>query len=363
MKRAATIFLTGILVLGLCAGAQASTTLKDCALVINGARVPLNASTGYVKKSGSAMMVPVQTALSSAGVAYTYDAATGILSFTGALGKRVELKKGTKTLRIDGRASALRMKTEVKNGVMTADVRCFAALSYGAKSYKNSKALRTKGYKSGALALAATGVSLALPSDGAANDSVLPEQAKAAAKTARQIVTVKYSAKSAATLTYFLKGKDDKWVKQYAVGAYVGQKGIGKKKEGDKKTPTGTFSLSMPFGIKNDPGAAMGGYLQVTANHYWSGQNGEYYNRLVDTSVNTAYKPTKADEHLIDYKGVYNYALWIDYNPTGAASKGSAIFLHCKGKNAYTGGCVAVSESVMIDLIKSLESGAKIVIY
>lgn len=363
MKRVFSAVMALVFTLAFCASAFASTAQKDCALVVNGARVSLNAATGYIRKSGSAMMVPVQTVLTAASVEYTFDQKTGLISFASPEGKKVELKKGAKTMRIGGKASKLRVKTEVSKGIMTADVRFLASLNYSAKNYKNSKALRAQGYKNGALALARSGGSLTLPSSTAASTSALPAKLEAAAEGTSQIVGVKYSSGSKATLTYYSKGTDGNWLKQYSASAYVGKKGIGKTKEGDKKTPTGTFSLSTPFGIKADPGAAMGGYLKVTNDHYWSGQNGAYYNQLVDVSVNTAYKPTKADEHLIDYKGVYNYCLLIGYNASGTASKGSAIFLHCKGSNAYTAGCIAVAESVMVDLLKTLNAGAKIVIY
>ena len=71
---------------------------------------------------------------------------------------------------------------------------------------------------------------------------------------------------------------------------------------------------------------------------------------------------TSADEHLIDYKGVYNYCMFIDYNAEGTAGKGSCIFLHCMGSQKSTAGCIAVPESVMSKIVQWAEQGAKIVI-
>ena len=138
--------------------------------------------------------------------------------------------------------------------------------------------------------------------------------------------------------------------------------GIGKTREGDKKTPIGTFNLKQPFGIKDNPGTSLD-YVKVTRYHYWCGASGsKYYNQLIDTRV-TSRARTPSDEYLIQYTGVYDYCAFIDYNASGTAGKGSCIFLHCTGSKKYTAGCVAVPRSVMIRILKSLKPGCKIVIY
>ena len=190
------------------------------------------------------------------------------------------------------------------------------------------------------------------------------QQSKAAyldcANSTDQIVLVEYQGGSKALLTIHEK-KSGVWKQLYSCTAYVGSNGIGKTREGDKKTPTGTYNLTRPFGIKADPGANSA-YTKVTKYHYWCGTSGsEYYNQLVDTrKVNRA--RTSSDEYLINYKGYYNYCMFIDYNKDGDAGKGSCIFLHCTGSKKSTAGCIAVSESVMKNIIRWAEPGAKIVI-
>ena len=192
-----------------------------------------------------------------------------------------------------------------------------------------------------------------------------PQQGSAAAgldcaSATDQIVLVEYTGGSAAELTVHEK-QGGVWKQLFACDAYVGRNGIGKTVEGDKKTPTGTYNLTTPFGIKEDPGAGMA-YTQVTKYHYWCGDsNSPYYNRLVDERQ-TDRKHTNSDEYLINYKGVYNYCLFIDYNAEGTPHRGSCIFLHCTGKNKYTAGCVAVPESAMKQIIRWARDGAKIVI-
>lgn len=198
----------------------------------------------------------------------------------------------------------------------------------------------------------------------AATPAPAPTMSKAAtldaATETSQIVLVEYTGGSKATLSVHEK-INGVWVERLSTSAYVGRNGIGKTKEGDKKTPTGTYNLTTPFGIKDDPGAKMA-YTKVTKYHYWCGaSNSGYYNQLVD-SRDTGRDYTSSDEHLIDYKGVYNYCMFIDYNVEGVAHKGSCIFLHCKGNNPYTAGCVAIDEGSMKQIIQWARPGIKIVI-
>lgn len=175
-----------------------------------------------------------------------------------------------------------------------------------------------------------------------------------------QIVLVDYVSGSKATLSVHEK-RSGVWTQLYSCDAYVGKNGIGKTKEGDNRTPTGTFNLTTPFGIKADPGAKQD-YTQVTKYHYWCGTSGsEYYNQFIDMrKVDRKY--TSSDEYLINYKGEYNYCMFIDYNASGAEGKGSCIFLHCMGNKKYTAGCIAIPEKVMQRIIQWAGPGAKIVI-
>ena len=179
-------------------------------------------------------------------------------------------------------------------------------------------------------------------------------------KDVKQIVLVEYKGGSDATLSVHEK-RGGYWKELYSCDAYVGKNGIDKVKEGDKRTPTGTYNLTTPFGIKADPGANMP-YTWLTKYHYWCGSSSsKYYNQMVDSRV-TGRKCTSSDENLTHYGAVYNYCMFIDYNVAGVAGKGSCIFLHCKGKHAYTGGCVAVDEADMVKILRWAKPGVKIVI-
>lgn len=203
---------------------------------------------------------------------------------------------------------------------------------------------------------------------GAAKRSVLPEEAEEAAKDCGQLIFVRHLAGSRAYFTYFRKEGAD-WARVFSCMANIGKNGVGKEKEGDMKTPLGTFNLSTPFGILPDPslddplGRRAENYLQLTEAHYWCGQSGPFYNRLIDNSNPPAgYVPNGDDEHLIRYRPSYHYSMFIDYNREGRAHLGSCIFLHCTSSSPHTAGCVAIEERYMRELILELKAGAKIVI-
>lgn len=180
------------------------------------------------------------------------------------------------------------------------------------------------------------------------------------ANSARQIVLVEHEGGSRARLSIH-ENKDGAWKELYSCTAYVGKNGIGKEKEGDGKTPSGTYNLTQPFGIKADPGAKQD-YTQVTKDHYWCGTSGSaYYNQMVDMRV-TDRMVTSSDEYLINYGSVYNYCMFIDYNASGAPGRGSCIFLHCTGSAKSTAGCIAVPEKVMQRIVQWAGPGTKIVI-
>lgn len=177
---------------------------------------------------------------------------------------------------------------------------------------------------------------------------------------ADQVVLVEYTGGSNAELTAYEKD-GGAWKAVLSSSAYVGKNGIGKEVEGDKRTPVGTYNLTTPFGIKDDPGSPQD-YLKVTKYHYWCGDSSSpYYNQLVDERV-VDRAHTSSDEYLINYRGVYNYCMFIDYNAEGVPHKGSCIFLHCTGSNKYTAGCVAVPEATMKKIIQWARPGAKIVV-
>jgi len=152
-----------------------------------------------------------------------------------------------------------------------------------------------------------------------------------------------------------------KWKKILSANGYVGRNGLNKVRQGDVKTPTGTFHITMAFGIRKSPGTAGIAYTKLNKYHYWSAEKATY-NRFID--VRTIGRTSVSGEHLITYVPFYNYALAMDYNKDCTYLKGSAIFVHCaKPGRPYTGGCVAVSEAKMKKIVKNTTNHTKICIY
>lgn len=173
----------------------------------------------------------------------------------------------------------------------------------------------------------------------------------------QQLIFVKYLGGSSAELIYYIKDAGE-WAEDFACSADVGQNGIDKSVDGDRRTPTGIYSLTGAFGILEDPGSIFP-YLQVTDELYWCGDE-NFYNQLIDIHEH----PHECiGEHLIDYPGYYDYGMFLDYNPNCEYPLGFAIFLHCKGSEGYTGGCIGIDHEYMIRILQTAEPGVKICIY
>lgn len=77
------------------------------------------------------------------------------------------------------------------------------------------------------------------------------------------------------------KDANGNWKQIVTTPGFIGKEGLGKVKEGDNKTPAGTFAIDKAFGIAPDPGCAIP-YTQVDENIYWSGDANYKYNQWVD---------------------------------------------------------------------------------
>jgi L,D-peptidoglycan transpeptidase YkuD (ErfK/YbiS/YcfS/YnhG family) len=347
-----------VLILILAVPASAATTLSKYSLIVSGKRVALSSTSGYVGKSGSRLTIPLRTVCDALSIEYTVANSGKLMYMEGSDKSRVAVCSGYAYAKVNGKKQSLRSSAYVKNGLLMADLSVLKMLG---ADYKTATAstLAGKGYPDGAVSISLAGKSVTFPT--LTTDESLAAQLPAAS-SCNQMVVVQYKSGSSATLTMHEKDSEGVWRQILSSYAYLGKKGIGKTKEGDMKTPVGTFNLKTPFGIKANPGTSLD-YVKVTKYHYWCGSTGsKYYNQLIDTRVTNRAR-TSSDEYLINYKGVYNYGAFIDYNASGTAGKGSCIFLHCTGGSKSTAGCVAVPESVMIKILKALKSGCKIVIY
>ena len=181
------------------------------------------------------------------------------------------------------------------------------------------------------------------------------------AQTTTQIIVVAAEG-THATVSMHTKDENGIWNEDFSTSGRVGKNGIGKTKEGDGKTPVGVYKFNKAFGILSNPGISSMPYLQVDETHHWvDDPNSAYYNQCVSTRDVVA--DWNSSEHLYKVSPHYNYALALNYNEECKPNAGSAIFLHCASKSfGTTAGCIAISESYMIQVMKNLRSDCIIII-
>ena len=184
-------------------------------------------------------------------------------------------------------------------------------------------------------------------------------------KGATQLVVVAAVGQTTAYVSMHEKDESGKWKEIMTTPGYIGKKGLGKTKEGDEKTPRGTFHFNAAFGIAADPGCAIP-YHQVTKDDYWSGdpREGYAYNRLVNIKDYPGLDvKNRNTEHLIKCDPEYQYCLNISYNEDCIPGVGGAIFLHCFGEiKPFTGGCVAIPKDCMREVMENIKEDCVVVI-
>ena len=174
--------------------------------------------------------------------------------------------------------------------------------------------------------------------------------------------------KTTASISMHERDKEGNWKQILSTPGFVGEEGLCKDedhKEGDScYTPIGTYGFNKAFGIADDPGCSGFDYVKVDEDTYWSGDDreGMHYNGMVSIKDFPDLDLTNS-EHIIDYDYEYQYCLNISFNEAAIPGKGSAIFLHCFGLAwPCTGGCVAVPEYTMIQVLQRVKPDCVVVI-
>jgi L,D-peptidoglycan transpeptidase YkuD (ErfK/YbiS/YcfS/YnhG family) len=131
--------------------------------------------------------------------------------------------------------------------------------------------------------------------------------------------------------------------------ARVGYNGIapaGRKREGDGRTPSGTYGFSFFFGVDPNPGVSFP-YRRVATYDYWDDDPASArYNEWVDSRTAS---PGKQPEPMHQVPA-YDYGAVIAYNAARTPGLGSAIFLHV-GTGGPTAGCVSLPESELLSVL------------
>jgi L,D-peptidoglycan transpeptidase YkuD (ErfK/YbiS/YcfS/YnhG family) len=206
-----------------------------------------------------------------------------------------------------------------------------------------------------ALAAAATLTALATPlAAGPARAAPAGPASQAKTTQVRQLVTVT-AASRGTTYATFRAYQVTGTRKVLVLGpwtARVGYHGIaaaGRKREGDGKTPSGTYGFSFLFGVDPNPGVAFP-YRHAYRYDYWDDDSrSTRYNEWVDAR---RVSPGAYPEPLHNVPA-YDYAAVIDYNPARVPGRGSAIFLHV-GSGGATAGCVSLPVKQLLRVLRWL---------
>lgn len=134
--------------------------------------------------------------------------------------------------------------------------------------------------------------------------------------------------------------------------ARVGYNGIaapGQKREGDGRTPSGTYGFSFFFGVNPNPGVAFP-FRHAYTYDYWDDDPwSQHYNEWVDAR----YYATGRNPEPLHNIPAYDYAAVIAYNTARTPGLGSAIFLHVSTGTA-TAGCVSLPTTELLRILRWL---------
>ena len=162
-------------------------------------------------------------------------------------------------------------------------------------------------------------------------------------------------------MTIIIKNKGTLLIEDFKFKCSIGKKGATRdKREGDNKTPIGTFNLGEIYyrkdRVKKIPSKLK--TISIKKNMGWCDDpKSKYYNRLIRIRKNLKV----GYEKLFRNDDKYNLLIPIKYNYKKVTkNKGSAIFLHLTKNYLPTRGCIAVNENDFLILCKLIKKNTKI---
>ncbi len=187
----------------------------------------------------------------------------------------------------------------------------------------------------------------------AAAPSARPAAASAVRRADDQLVTVvapSYGATQAELTAYQWAG--GRWRRVFGPwAAWIGRNGMappGAKREGDGRTPSGTFGFQFFFGVDPNPGVRFP-YRPIYGYDVWDDDPASpLYNEWVDDR----YADPGADPEPM-YVTAYDYGAVIGYNTARTPGLGSAIFLHVN-IGTPTAGCVTLPVGELLEILRWL---------
>ena len=164
-------------------------------------------------------------------------------------------------------------------------------------------------------------------------------------------------------MTILVKNKHTLLIDGFKFRCCIGKKGLTKnKKEGDKKTPKGTFEIENLY-YRNDrlekPITSLE-CIKIKKNMGWCDDINfpEKYNRRIKIEKKIKHEKLKRK----DYK--YDLLIPIKYNfNKPIPSLGSCIFIHLTENFKPTAGCIALNRNDFLIMLKLVTKNTKIKIF
>jgi len=161
-------------------------------------------------------------------------------------------------------------------------------------------------------------------------------------------------------MTILIKNKHTLLIDDFKFRCSIGKKGSTKnKKEGDKKTPKGTYEIEHLYyrkDRKQKPSTLLN-CIEIKENMGWCHDTRfpKKYNKLFKIQKKIKHEKLKRK----DYK--YDFLIPIKYNfKRPIAGHGSCIFIHLTKDYKPTAGCIALNEKDFLIIAKLVKKNSKI---
>ena len=161
-------------------------------------------------------------------------------------------------------------------------------------------------------------------------------------------------------MTIFVKNKHTLEIDEFKFKCCIGKRGsTSNKKEGDKKTPKGTFKISNLYYRKDRKKKPLTTLkcVGIKKNMGWCDdiRFPKIYNKLFKIKKKIRHEKLKRKDHK------YDLLIPIKYNFTKPiVGLGSCIFIHLTKNYKPTAGCVALNEKDFLIMLKIIKKNSKI---
>ena len=164
-------------------------------------------------------------------------------------------------------------------------------------------------------------------------------------------------------MTIFIKNKHTLQIDEFVFKCCIGKKGsITNKKEGDKKTPKGTFEIGNLYFRKDrlkKPSTSLK-CVEIKKDMGWCDDTNlpKKYNKIIKIKKKIKHEKLKRKD------SKYNLLIPIKYNfKKPITGKGSCIFIHLTKDYKPTAGCIALKEKDFLIMLKLINKNTKIKIF